>query len=396
MMSGTGNINIVGAGDVVANRLVPALVGPPGLVPAARVRVHTIGAADSFVERLRRLGVHVQVHDHAGSRAANQQDIIAGLVADACPVIVATPSDSHWVYVDAVTKVGLRCVVEKPLTSVPGEVRILRRRLGELRHLVFALSYYGLEKALPLSYCLAQNDRFARFLDIDVAAGNGSRPAGSERTLHQMVAELGAPRSLRVDLIEGAERSPSGAQRAWTERPNGLAFETLIHPLIVAQKFAKHVAASLAEFHPVTRAGSYREAATPGATTFLRLDGQIGSASVALTTGKYADASSQRRRGEACFANGTLAFDFDAMTADLRLIDGARASVRVRDTFAGRYAVQARLALDFLEHGWASDRFDDLDDQMSVLGWLCAEPLLPVERFEYGPSDFTALASMLR
>ncbi|HET9832645.1 MAG TPA: hypothetical protein VFP91_13070 [Vicinamibacterales bacterium] len=372
-----GPLSIVGAGDVVANRLLPALLDSHSLPSPADIVVFTIDASDSLLSQLAAAGVDVHVRDEAR--------IVDEVIARGAPVVIATPSDAHLRYLYAIAPAHIRCAVEKPLTSVATEVDELERRTPDLASTFFALSYYGLEKALPLAFFLNPRREFDPFLEYD-----GTTPLDELRT------KLGALRSVRIDLLEGPERSPTGVRRAWTEAGGGLAFETLIHPLILARKFARYVHAPWREFLPSIRQGRFAQAAVGGSITFLRLDGALDGVEVTLTAGKYVQPPSLRRGGVAVFDGGTMRFDFDEMAATITTSAGRCGHLRVRSRYAGKYRVQTALMLQFFAAGWppGSERFDDLFDQMDVLTWLHDRRLDEGASFEYG-TDQSALVAAL-
>jgi len=391
-------INIVGAGDVVENRMLPALLEGPGKTSASHIQVFTLGPGDAPSSHIASRGVALHlVGDETAPRKAEER-IIAKVIASGAPAIIATPSFAHFRYVTALNSKGIRFAVEKPLSTLAQDIKVFRDAGDRFKERMFALSYYGLEKALPLTYLLSANHHYERFLDIDGAGACADHCASVHFDAPLLVSRLGRLKALRIDLVEGPETD----RRVWTEQQGGegIAFETMIHPLILLQKFVRHQGLSLGSFQPVVSAGFSVDAHRENSTTFLRYDGKITapgqSIEVTLTCGKYADAPWRRRAGTAEFERGRLAFSFDDKSCDLILDNGRTTRLWVQERFATRnYAVQMALTRQFFEEGWIDVRFDDFDDQIEVLDWLLNVDMTPSRRFTYGKSDYSQLATHL-
>src|SRR6202044_4185272 len=92
----------------------------------------------------------------------------------------------------------------------------------------FVMSYYGLEKALPLNYFLTLNPRIGPLIETDCEPQKIS-------LLHQ---QLGALRNIAISFEEPEETE----RRIWTEvkENGGMVGETLIHPLTLVIQLAHH------------------------------------------------------------------------------------------------------------------------------------------------------------
>ena len=373
-------VNIIGAGQVVTRRIVPAFLRPEGRLTPAHIHVHTVEPMGDVDAALVGAGVKIFPGDPEKDLLGLEESIICRVVASAAPAVIASPSPRHFAYAVALSNAGLRFAIEKPLSIYPDELRALRENRAMFDPCMFALSYYALEKALPLTYLLSANHHYADFLCFATGA---EAPVKIDRCdVTGLTAALGPLESLRVDLLEGSARSPTGMQRRWTEENGvrGLAYETMIHPLTVAQKLLSASGHSLSQFVPERSSGRSDEAREEGAVTFLRLDGQVrsdtqASVGVTLTCGKYMPAHLLRRGGTTVFRNGVVSIDFDSRTCAVELSSGAVTTISVSERYAFNYAVQMELVSRFFDQGWKGGRFDDLDDQLVVLEWLAGANL---------------------
>ncbi|MDG2535029.1 hypothetical protein P6144_15320 [Sphingomonas sp. HITSZ_GF] len=385
--------NLIGAGDVVARKMVPALLRAERDTTARHLHVYSLGTADDAVRAIRDQSVRVHLFD--GSREQAEKEVLKRVLANGSPAIIASPSNSHFRYLMALNAAGVRFAVEKPITSLPQEIKVFIDSPAVFRDRMFALSYYGLEKALPLTYLLTGNHHFESFLKIE---GGDSRPI--HFAAPELLRALGKLKSFRIDLVETAERSPTADSRAWTEEggPHGLLFETMIHVLLLAHKLLQQQGKSIAPFAPAMIGGASTEAVVADATTFLRFDGTIDGIEIALACGKYADAGNAKRGGSAVYEHGRIDFDFDALRCSVQLDNGRSATLRVSEPWcAVNYAVQMDLVDKFFKSGWTDIRFDDFEDQVVVLRWIRDAVLQIGETFSYGPdgAGFDRLATAL-
>ncbi|MFC3051683.1 Gfo/Idh/MocA family oxidoreductase [Kordiimonas pumila] len=388
----TTTVNIIGAGDVVINRILPALL-----------RERMKGEQD-FLSPLtkRHVKVYTITDDIAGAQTiksgkvlvqnAAKSAIVADTVAEQVPVIIATPSDTHFAYLSALVSSGVKCAIEKPMSTNAAEISLLKQNAETYRASTFALSYYALEKALPITYLLSGNPYYERFLTV----GSGKELTHSK--LGQLYRSLGRLKSLDIALVEGAVRSPSAGNRAWTEVPNGLAFETLIHPLTIAYKFIAKERLNWNSFTPKVIKGRSAAAVSDNkkVETYIQLRGTIpyegvnapgrapgDGVKINLITAKYAN--EQTRCGKAMFDNGFITFNFDQMQATIKnTVDGTEETIMVCPEFQHKYYVQTDLVRLFFNAGWTDLRYDDFDDQLSLLEWLSIKDLSGKITFSYG------------
>lgn len=352
---GADSFAIVGVGDLAIRRLLPAL-------SAIGVRPTEINLLDT--EKRTVPGYRVFQDSSAGLRTR--------LVRSRVPTIIATPTDSHLEYAATLSRLGVRFAIEKPICAGKADRLSIQRNM-EMYENAFALSYYALEKALPLNYLLTQRDAYLPYLED---CGGGSI---SQAEVRRAVDRLGTLESVDIRLLEGPERSPSGSSRGWTEKPeNGISalIETVIHPLHLLCLFVPDESPLELESLNVARFGprddEVRAATGTGiAPTFIDFSGKIDDAFVRIVVGKHIPEKDTERVLEARFSNGRVVCRFDER--DVRVFidvqhdsDGAALAIRVPEKLIP-YEVQISLFRDFVNHGWRQARFDDIERQLRAL-----------------------------
>ncbi|MEU3982469.1 hypothetical protein AB0F77_20635 [Streptomyces sp. NPDC026672] len=213
-------VSVIGAGDVTLNRILPAL---------KTLGYRRSSITISSVDDPETANARTVIGDDAQLHVASPDKVLATALREHAPTIIASPTFAHFTQLVALAAAGVPFAVEKPITSSRAERTVLRNEAGKLMTHGFALSYYSLEKALPLTYFLQPLPVHSRFL---TASEPGLLGAAA---LHALREELGRVRSVRIDLLEGASRSPASYARLWTEVPGTLHpfVETTIHPLLL-------------------------------------------------------------------------------------------------------------------------------------------------------------------
>lgn len=348
------NFTVVGAGDVVRHRLLPALLDAGQLRPAQITVLST---------RIDEESARLLDKERIRHRVCDAEEIRRRIRAEGTPVFVATPSDAHFEYITALAASGLRFAMEKPLVVKPQELRALGENRHRLMENGFALSYYSLEKALPLTYLFTLNPYHAPFLDYDRAL---------DEAIARTLPRLGRLASVDIQLLESPERSPTAVVRPWTEDPllGGLKFETFIHPALLLRIVAGR---AMPQERPRIRAGVSPAAQRQDSPTFLEARGERGSARYRLVAAKYVDPNKARRMARLVFEHGTVHADFDARTCTVAFSGGGSPegfSIGIARRYAANYAVQAGLALRFFSDGWTDIRYDEFETQLETLAWL--------------------------
>lgn len=356
-------VSVIGAGDVTLNRILPAL---------KTLGYQRSSVTISSIDDPETANARAVIGGDAQFRVASSDKVLATALREHAPTIIASPTFAHFDQLVTLATAGIPFAVEKPIVSGRPERAVLRAGGKRLMSSGFALSYYSLEKALPLTYFLQPLPVYASFL----AASEPGLLGGS--ALHFLREELGQVHSVHIDLLEGASRSPAGYARLWTEVPGTLHpfIETTIHPLLLIRHITgagpiTWTGCALARYAP--RAAQVRaEHGQEIAPTWLEATGHQGAIDLRMCVAKHVPGELAQRRAVITYANGSVTADFDTRRVDFEVNGTNRGWIAIdtnRD--AGRYrqnyAVLMSLFMEFAINGWGGVRFDDFERQLDAL-----------------------------
>ena len=328
---------VIGCGDVVRERLYPALI--------------KTGVADSvsvcdLSSNPQKVG-YCQYFD-------SQQDICDSIIKkarDNSVLWIETPSHTHVPYLESLlnSKASL-IVVEKPICVSPDDIKRVQALLDDEdnRNRTFFLSYYVLEKALPLYYFEHTNTNFLKYLDIS-----------DKDVLQNRRVLLGTLDHVEVDIIEGADT------RDWVQSPDhgGQLLETFIHNMLIAsifcglpQDWTNTVLSKSAPEDPVTR---------------IKLSASSGHTRIDLHMAKNAPAEEHRRCARLVYANGVVDADFDTKSIKVHFnhID-ADITISVKKKYTEKYHIVTDLAKRVNDGACYTEDVDGLRNQLKVIEWL--------------------------
>ncbi len=405
-------ITVIGYGDVAQKRILPALME---VYKPRQIAVATDTLTDEEAFRLNSLGIRYKAVRRIGApsncpepmsdedEAKNILKIASWVSSHSRFAIIAVPTHSHFAYMLALSRHATRYAVEKPLVGTEAELRSIRKpEFAEIFEKAFVLSYYWLEKSLPLNYLISLNPLYRPLIEFkQPGAKNLSHTLDAKeqfipaRAIEAYLSRLGALSEITVELLEPGEEKT----RYWTELPGngGMALETLIHPLTLVINLARRwnaydVKAGLWDAPPTTlwrknleRAAKVREW-TNGqeiGATYVEITGHLtGGARVHISCGKYV-VEEARRFLVAEYHNGWITCDMtdDNMTARVFLKHGDEVDCVVEATNTittpaqrigasqgfTKYQQQIDLVNTFFLDGWGGIRFDDYPSQLDVL-----------------------------
>lgn len=204
---------IIGNGSVVKERLLPALDRQNEYIKC----IFDIKETKDISEMSKTVCV-----------MENSDEIISEVekVAQGRSIIwIETPSSDHCIYLKQL--IGREelsrslIVMEKPISCEIDELTEVKEINSDasLRSRIFYLSYYLLEKALPLYFLTTRKEAYRKYLDYSNVElfDNG----------------LGRLKSLNVTIIEGGEQRESVRNDKKIQ-----VYETLIHNVLIASLFA--------------------------------------------------------------------------------------------------------------------------------------------------------------
>lgn len=330
---------IIGAGDVVAKRMLPAILAS-NITQKILVFHNGINEVESGSDP------RVEV------RACDATALTEFLRANRHPVIVATPPEPRMAIARLVRQAGVPVVLEKPLvanrTSL-GEARALGRD-----HQLFALSYYVQEKAIAWTWLCTGTPVFGTRL---VSSGGEDIAAMAAH-----VSRLGRLRRLAIRIQEGhAHVGPADREAWYAQTPNGLWLDLGVHALSLAM---------LGAMRETGRSDlRIAQAGTAMCPDQFRCAGHFAHAEFEARFGKNFSDSDTCRRLDARFDFGELSCDLD--TASCTLVHDDGTYVEWRPVDAGRYRLLIAAVGDFLrDGGWRGPRSDLIELQCDALACL--------------------------
>jgi hypothetical protein len=396
-------LSIIGSGNVVSERLLGALIKPfpserlynnhrrqfdPVEINPDAIKIYDLSVGG--LENHKWLEIELKRANGTSYKKSlpvkfelSSQNIVTELTSTRSPVIIATPSDSHFFYIAMLALHSIRFAVEKPITVFQPEINLLREQGEKLLADGFCMSYYALEKALPITYLYSMNPIHRNHLDL-LAFYDNEPGMESVESLpwNEILGCLGDPVAITILLLEGMEHSPSRFEqtRQWTENPHlgGLFYETAIHGVTVLHK----ILGSLDRFQPRIEALVSEKAVRNDSCSFVSLSSscnpEFNTPEITILIGKYMPEQLKARGAIIDYNQATVCCDFDDMALEIIPKDKnfsssniSKFTIQVSEPYYSRkYATQASLIRAFFEYGWNGIRFDDYYTQISVLTWL--------------------------
>lgn len=329
---------IIGSGQVVEQRLLPALL-------KSNVQRNQVTLLSRDKDRQI---CGVTVRDITGQ----EEKLLSEEASDQTIFWIETPSYAHMYYVHLLLPqdTGL-IVVEKPATVLPEELRQLQRIAGsEHRSKLFFLSYYMLEKALPLVHLNRRLPFYERYLDCR-----------DWDNLWENYRGLGDLREIHVSIREGMD------DRTWVSdlRSGGHLLETFVHNMLIATEFA-----GLPETWDVSELKQENGA---GNWCRIKLSARANGVGIFLTMVKNDPKYDKNMQRNACleFENGIVRANFD--TGVVTLEDRkkrVRASLSTKQAFREKYQIQVDMVNRCFSEKLDPNLIDGLENQPQVLQWL--------------------------
>lgn len=328
---------VVGCGDVVENRLYPALLKDP---LAKIVRVFDLSSEGSE-------------HEYC-TYAENEEELCAEITRKMGKngvVWIETPTDSHVSYLKRFLDSKARLIVlEKPVSANIAELDEVEELVkdGQTRNRIFFLSYYVLEKALPLYYLTNFNARFERYLDVE----NGA-------PLKNWYYLLGVLKKVTVHIGEGED------DRAWVnnDRERGQLLETFIHNVLLASLFC-----GLPEHWQDV---NFSQKVAPDGQHEIFLTAQNRKAAIDLYLKKNAPEEECKRYVQLDFEGGFITMDLDRRVAKIYFNNlDQYTTISVKTNFSHKYGILTDLVHRVATEECDAHEIDGFINQISTIRWL--------------------------
>lgn len=208
------NISIIGNGQIVQNRLKQAI--------AQTNKQWRIAIFDLYPYEKR----HEQIK-HASFHYFEINDDSLKNVLSSNVLWIASPPFAHFEYLNRYIN-QVFVVIEKPLTTNSMELQAIKQlRNSGLWQNVFCLSYYYLEKALPLTFLYNPYTFYEKYINF-----NGK----NRNEILSLFTKLGRLNSVEIVINESKD------ERIWlkNEVNGGHLYETFIHMIVLAKMATMH------------------------------------------------------------------------------------------------------------------------------------------------------------
>lgn len=317
---------IIGNGDVVRNRLVPAL------------------------ERQHYTDTQIVKYDIVNDSSAGNEkcfcfesskeiiDNICAVSRENSIIWISCSVKAHVEYLRALVCQPNRLVVcEKPIcanTRDLNSVRVLNN--SEYRDKVFYLSYYLLEKALPLYYYFVGNKKYLSYLEIK-----------GDLILSKNL--LGQLKKITVSIVEGVDKRN-------LDDSGGHLFETFIHNVLIAS-----VICGIPDNWDINSASCEQG----------RIALNAGYKGIDIVLNQEKNRRNCKRQVKLVYQYGQICMDIDRgkMTIDCKGMQ--RAEVSIKEEYrATKYAIQEDLVYRVANGECLPSDVDGLFLQTEVIDWL--------------------------
>ncbi len=350
-------IYVIGAGDVVSQRLLRALKRV-----LSKHQVHIFNKAGCMID--------AAAFNHYSLHVENFIEIseLEVMIQDATILWIATPSYAHLSILEQWMDKNIFIAVEKPITSLRSELKLLEGCMQKPQwKRVFSLNYYYLEKALPLTYIFRPYSFYEKYLSFYSSA--------KKENLPHLVTKLGKLRNCTIQILEKEET------REWTlqEEYGGQYMETFLHAVLLSKMIlGKEPYENLS-----WSIGDYGDKKA----TYFSCSGKAGDVEFLLTTGKFILPNYRKRCCELIYDNGKIYADFDQRTCTISIDDTHEShKISVTKTY-NNYDIQLDMVVRCYNSAILPSSIDGSSLQLSSLQWMQQYPIEKMPHFSYNAED---------
>lgn len=336
------NFSIMGNGKIVQNRLKPAIAT---LAHPTSVAIFDLTPVKNRVENtgLAKF-VYYKISDNA------LKNVLSSNI-----LWIATPSYAHVTYLNKYIG-NLFVAIEKPLVTNYSELSLIRKlKNSRLWKNVFCLSYYYLEKSLPLTYLYCPSTFYEKYLEFD---------GRNRQEILSLFEKLGALKSIHLTLFEGED------ERDWVDSPQygGHLFETFLHLAVIA-RMATGIASDWG-----TPVWTVEHLNNHYMTNIRCLGSTKEKILYDLEMRKYVEERDLRRNGKLQFENGLILVDFDKQNICAYKDKSQQQilfKINVRDKYTQtKYSIQVDMVERCFEENIEPYVIDGSDIQIDTIEWL--------------------------
>ncbi len=328
---------VIGGGDVVRKRLYPSMLS--GGVLDGDIEIYDLVSSQVKTEKCTYL-----LSGEAIGNAVDEK------ITSESIVWIESPTSTHVDYLKRfISSKAPLIVLEKPVCATRDDLNYIEELLEDeiLRPRVFFLSYYVLEKALPLYYIADQNSNYHKYLDIEDKA-----------LMQNCLPLLGALTSIEVSIIEGED----DREWAFDKSRGGQMLETFIHNLLIASLFC----GTVDHWSDV----SVKEG-TQGGVYSINMSAKSGNTDISLSLKKNAPKGECVRFARLNFSNGYIYADLEEKKATVYFASMDKEStVSVKHKFIDKYSVMIDLARRTANGDCYAEEVDGIRNQIPTIRWI--------------------------
>lgn len=336
------NISIIGNGDIVHKRLKEAI---SKLNPPRYVAILDIQSSDREVEYIGKTRFqHYVISDDTLKHVLSSNVLW-----------IATPPQAHISYLNKYIN-NVFIAIEKPLVTTSNELSVIKHLWSNgMWNNVFCLSYYYLEKALPLTYLYSPTTFYEKYLDF-----NGR----NRQQILSSFEQLGQLKSIELTLFEGKD------SRGWVDSAQygGHMFETFLHLAVLARAvMGIDTDWGRPNWIVENKGGHYM--------SYIRCAGNtvIDNIHYDLRMGKFMADNELQRDGMLTFQNGTIIIDFNRQEIECKLGNNSNVAFRIctkKEYTLTKYSIQVDMVERCFEERIVPMVVDGSDMQIKTLEWL--------------------------
>lgn len=326
---------VIGGGDVVSQRLYPALKNAEK--PFGKIEVLDL---ESFPQKL----PYAHYFENTEALSSHLQTTIDNHTV----VWIETPTNTHASYLRLLLQSRAQLIVlEKPIAYSKEDIAFVKSIITDEanRNRIFFLSYYMLEKALPLNMLLSYNEKYEKYLDIE-----------NKYLAKNWRLAIGSFEGAEVVIHEGKD------YREWVSAEGGHLYETFLHNVLIA---------SLIAGKPTSWDNITLIQADEKEVASIELFASIMGAPIKLSQKKGVSNADKCRYVRFKFSEGHLECDLEMQAAKVHLTRlGQTISITIKDTYNRKYSVMTDLVMRCYNGEILPHDVDGLENQIETLEWL--------------------------
>lgn len=338
------HISIIGNGDVVKNRLLPAIC----FLSNELKKYMLVSISDKIISNLKDNNQNTDKnYVHFSYLNCDNSNHLKEIINSEI-IWIATPSYTHYSYIEKYRSKVKLLVVEKPIVVFERELEIIRQLINNCEN-IFCLSYYYLEKALPFIYLQNPLDFYDKYLELSI----------SRESILSSFSQIGPLKSISLHLCEGQDN------RSWLQNEDfgGQYFETFIHLVVLAFTALDNDDTIVVDNWSIKDNNN-----VPG--SYILCKGHSNKeVSVLLEMGKYME---RNRSGILQYENGTVSLDFDKRSITCKFFENSfsRYNFTITTINKPNYFIQLDMVERCYSEGIVPNSIDGQDVQIRALEWM--------------------------